>query len=144
MTTLNAPTETSDLLSLRQQLIDRLSDFRRRVRTHLLVEGAARVLAEAVALALLSLVLDRWLRLSHPARIVLLVMGLAFLAWEAWRHVLSPLRLDMNLVGLAAALDRRSGRNGRNGNGAPAPVGLISARVATVLELPELLRGPRP
>src|SRR5947209_20354588 len=100
MTTID-PT-SADLSTLRAQLIDRLSEFRRRVRTHLLVEGIARVLGAAVALALLSLVLDRWFRLSHPTRMILLCLGLAVLAWQAWRHILSPLRLNMSPVGLAA------------------------------------------
>jgi hypothetical protein len=126
-----------DLPTLQRQLVGRLFDFRRRVRNHLLVEGLARVSAEAVGLALLSLVVDRWLRLGVAMRVTLLFLGLAWLAVEAWRHVLWPLRLKLSPVALATVLDRRDG----NGNGNGHRHLLLAPRVASVLELPRLL-GP--
>jgi hypothetical protein len=40
---------TSDLGSMRQQLVARLEKFRARVRSQLILEGAAKVVAVAVA-----------------------------------------------------------------------------------------------
>src|SRR5687767_10292527 len=117
-----------DLPDLQRQLVGRLEDFARRVRTHLLVEGAARVLAVAVALGLLSLLIDRWLRLGLATRLVLLGIGLAVVAVEAWRHLVVPLRLTLSPVALAAVLDRRG--NGASGSAA-AP---LASRVASVLQ----------
>jgi hypothetical protein len=42
-----------------QSLQDRLSDFRKRVRGQLLLEGIARLLAAAVVLAFVTFILDR-------------------------------------------------------------------------------------
>src|SRR5688500_8302977 len=128
-----------DLSDLQRQLVGRLEDFGRRVRTHLLVEGAARVLAVAVALGLLSLLIDRWLRLGLATRLILLTLGVGVIAFEAWRHVIVPLRLSLSPVALAAVRDRRG--SGASGSAA-AP---LASRVASVLQLPDLLRsGPGP
>src|SRR3712207_2054497 len=90
-----------DLPDLQRQLVGRLEDFGQRVRTHLLVEGAARVLAVAVALALLSFLLDRWLRLGLATRLILLAAGVAVVAVEAWRHLVTPMRLSLSPIALA-------------------------------------------
>jgi hypothetical protein len=129
MTTANVTT----LPDLRTGLLARLESFRANVRKHLLLEGLARWLAELIAVALLSFLLDRLLRLGLTTRLVLLSLGLAFLAVEAWRFVLTPLRLQLSLITLAAAIDRTGSERLR---------GSLAARVASVLELPELLHGP--
>jgi hypothetical protein len=143
MTTLDQTTPP-DLETLQQRLVDRFAQFRRRVRAHLLTEGAARVAALALGLALLSFVVDRVFRLGLGSRVVFLVAGLGVVAWQAWRHIVRPLRLPLAPVDLAAAIDQRggtvSGAGGAGGNGC-AP---IAARVAAVLQLPDLLRGERP
>src|SRR4051812_18483556 len=143
MTTTDVP--TTDLRSLQRQLVERLDAFRRVVRRRLVLAGAVRVLAEAVVLAALSLLLDRWLRLGLGMRLALLVIGAVALVLELWRHVITPLRLRLSPVALAAALDARpaSNRNGkRNGNGhRRAP---LAPRVASVLELPRLLNQTGP
>jgi hypothetical protein len=123
-----------DLPDLQRQLVGRLEDFGRRVRLHLLAEGAARVLAVAVALALVSFLLDRWLRLGLATRLILLALGLTVIAIEAWRHLVTPLRLKLSPVALAAVLDRR-------GNGSATFAPPLASRVASVLQLPDLLRG---
>lgn len=131
MTTANIPI-SADLPSLRDGLIARLEVFRAQVRKHLVLEGAARWLGEAVAVALVSFLLDRLLRLSLPTRVVFLTLGVGFLIYEAWRFVLTPIRLNLGLVGLAAAIDRA---------GSEKLPGTLAARVASVLELPELLKS---
>src|SRR5687767_14657677 len=154
MTTIDPTTldpATPDLDGLRRQLLGRFERFRQRVRTHLVLEGAARVAAVAVGLVLLSFVVDRVFRLGVGSRIVLLLLAIGFLAWEAWRHILRPLRLPMDAVDLATAIDRRdaglplkgpsAGENAKGVRHGPAP---LASRVAAVLQLPDLLRGDRP
>ena len=131
MTTANVPT-SPDLGYLRAGLIARLQLFRARIRKHLVLEGLARWLGEAVAVVFVSFVLDRLLRLSLPTRLVFLAMGVVFLLIEAWRFIVAPIRLRLSLVGIAAAIDR-VGASDRRGS--------LAARVASVLELPELLKS---
>ena len=174
MTTLN-PSSPADLAGLQRQLRGRFEQFRRRVRTHLVLEGVARVLAVAVGLALLGFVADRAFRLGVGSRAVFLLASLGVIAWQAWRHVVRPLRLRLDPVDLATAIDRREvtlaerdrraalavagagvkptgdgkaatgatggARDRARGCIAHAPV---AARVAAVLQLPELLAGDRP
>ena len=135
---------TSDLAPLQQRLVERLDAFRRRVRDHLVQQGAARVLALAVLLGALSLLLDRWLRLGLGARLVLLFAGLVALAIQVWRHVVEPVRLRLSPVALASVLDRKAqAAHGTNGNGKSNGNGhlrtLLAPRVASVLELPRLV-----
>jgi hypothetical protein len=124
----------SHLSSRRDDVVNRLSDLRRRVKIHLVVAGATRVVAEAVGLAFLSLMIDRWLRLGRPMRIWLLLMAIAWLAYEIWRFVIEPLRAQLGLVDLAYEVDRADPFNRSS----------LAPRVATVLELPELLGREMP
>jgi hypothetical protein len=133
MTTTATVSTSPNLTDLRQGLLARLELFRGQVRTHMLLEGLARWLAELVAVALVSFLLDRLLRLGLPTRLTLLFLALGFLAVEAWRFIIAPLRLRLGHVGLAAAIDRAGSEKTR---------GSLAARVASVLELPELLKTP--
>src|SRR5688572_4208875 len=144
MTTFNA--SMPDLAALQQQLLGRFERFRRRVRTHMLVEGVARVLAVVVGVALLSFVLDRIFRLGLTSRLIFTAMGVALIVWQLRRHIIRPLRLPLNPVDLATTLDRRqvetpSVAGGKSWSTSTSP---IAARVATVLQLPELMRDERP
>ncbi len=114
------------LQPLQRQIVARLSRVRRRVRTRLIVEGVAIVLAEAAGMALLAFFADHTLRLGVAARIGLLIVMLAALVYEFWRRVVGPIRLRLDLVALAGAIGRRSPGTERD----------LAARVATVLELP--------
>jgi hypothetical protein len=117
-----------------QSLIDRLNDFRRHVRGRLMFEGLARLLIAAVLSALTTFILDRVFRLSLPARVAMIVaVGIA-LCVVIWRELIAPLRLKLDPLTLAAALDRMSGRND----------GYITSRVGTVLELPNTLKLAKP
>src|SRR5258706_2145519 len=131
MTTANLPSSPS-LSDLRRALLTRLEKFPAQVPKHLVLEGLARWLADLVGIALLSFILDRLLRLSLPMRLIFLFIGVGFLIVEAWRFILSPLFVKLGLVGLAAAIDRTGSENIR---------GSLAGRVASVLELPELLKG---
>jgi hypothetical protein len=147
MTTLN-PTSPADLATLQRQLLARFEQFRRRVRAHLVIEGVARVLAEVVGLVLLSFILDRLFRLGLTSRLVFAALAVAFVVWEVRRRIVRPLRLALDPVDLAAALDRQhaAGRNGSDGKavGIAGTAGPLVARVAAVLQLPDLLAHDRP
>jgi hypothetical protein len=118
---------------MRARLVGRFTALRRSMRARLILDGTARVLGEVVGLALLSLLLDWWLRPSLGMRLACLALAVVVLIFESRRFILLPLKVNLNPLQLAALLDAR----GVNGHG---PGGL-SSRVATVLELPELLRS---
>src|SRR3954468_24505777 len=102
-------TEVADIPSLstrREALVHRLTTFRRHVLRHLLFAGAARVLAELVLACVISLLLDRWLRLSLPMRLIFLTLAACGLAMEIWKRIIAPLQIRGDLVGIAAAIDR--------------------------------------
>ncbi len=115
-----------------QSLIDRLGDFRRQVRGRLLFEGAARFMAFVFLLALLTFALDRIFRLSHAAHVAMLLFAVAAICAVFWREIVAPLRLKLEPLTLAAALDRMSGRAD----------GFVMSRIGTVLELPHALQQP--
>ncbi len=119
------------LPQLQHDLVARLAHVRRRVRARLLIEGLAIVLAEAVALALFTFWADHTFRLGPPARFVLLAAAAIILCFEAWRRIIVPLFLRLDLVALAGAIGRKT----------PGGNGDLAARVASVLELPQLLAG---
>jgi hypothetical protein len=123
-------TPTTTPRQVYETLIDRFAEFRRQVRARLLLEGAARFVAALVILALLSFILDRIFRLSLSARIAMVVASVITLAVVLWREVIAPLRLKLDPLTLATALDRISGRGD----------GFITSRVGTILELPAMLR----
>jgi hypothetical protein len=118
-----------------QSLIDRLADFRRQVRSRLLLEGAARFLVTLIIVALVTFALDRLFRLSLSARVAMVCFAVIGLCVVIWRELIAPLRLKLDPLTLATALDRASGRT----------PGFIASRVATVLELPDMLQQtPKP
>src|SRR5436190_11494948 len=96
---------TSELVAMQVQLTQRLARFRWKVRGYLLVEGLCKTLGVMLLLAIASFVLDRWLRLSVPTRMTLLVMALGFVGYLIWQWLIAPLRLPMDFVDLAAAAD---------------------------------------
>jgi hypothetical protein len=141
MTTLNPI--SSDLAALQTQLLGRFEQFRRRVRTHLVLEGVARVLAEAVGLVILSFILDRLFRLGLTSRLIYTILAVGFVAWEAMKHVVRPLRMPLDAVDLASALDREHKERAKTGDDGK-PHAPIASRVAAVLQLPDLLHSDRP
>src|SRR5829696_1089803 len=119
---LNLSATRNELAEMQTQLLSRFDRFRKRVRAFIVLEGVARGFAEVVGLALLSLILDRIFRLGLASRLVFTVLAIGFVAYDAWRHIVRPLKLRLDPVDLATALDRRH----RNGNVT------IAARVASV------------
>jgi len=117
-----------DLRAAARSLEGRFDAFARQVRARLLLEEAAKWVALVVALAIATFVLDRTLRLSVPTRRGLLFVTLAVIAVQAWRWLLAPLRLKLDLDVLAAALERSVGHS-------------VAARAATVLQLPSMDAG---
>jgi hypothetical protein len=115
-----------------QSLLDRLTEFRRHVRGQLLLEGAARLITAVILLAFATFALDRLFRLSLPARISMVAGAVVALGVVLWREIISPMRLKLDPLTLAAALDRMSGRGD----------GFITSRVGTVLDLPTVLSQP--
>src|SRR4051812_32236214 len=101
-------TSLDTLKTLQQQLISKLSAFRAKVRTRIVLEGIAIVAAELVGGCILSFILDSWLRLGTSPRLAMLVLGLAALAYEIWRRILVPARIRLGLVALAGALEKGS------------------------------------
>ena len=127
----NKPVDTAELSAAQKRLNTRLGAFRSRVRSHLFVDGLARFVAVVLGLVMLSIVLDRWLNLSAPVRIIGTLAGLAAVGYAAWRFLVVPTRLDDDLVSLAAALDQTASATPSHKPVAP--------HVATVLQLPDLL-----
>lgn len=127
----NTPVDTAELSAAQKRLNARLGAFRSRVRSHLLVDGLARFVAIVLGLAMLSLILDRWLNLSAPVRVVGTLAGLGAIGYAAWRFLILPTKFDDDLVSLAAALDQKA-----SAQPAHKPV---APHVATVLQLPDLL-----
>lgn len=136
MTTLDT-TSIESLQKLQRQLVARLSHVRCKVRTRLVIQGAAIFLAEMLGVAILTFLLDKYLRLGTPARLGLLAAWTGGLLIEAWRRIVEPLRLRLGLVALAGAIDHNAQRGGDT-------VSHLAARVASVLELPGLLEKRDP
>ena len=133
MTVIDSPNLTPR--QVYQSLTERLTDFRRHVRNRLLLEGAARLFTTVVVLAFVTFTLDRLFRLSLPARMAMVVAAAITLCVIIWRELITPLRLKLDPLTLATALDRISGKGD----------GFITSRVGTVLELPGMLeQTPRP
>jgi hypothetical protein len=116
---------------IHQSLLDRLGEFRAQVRARLLFEGVTKLLLTMLGLAVLTFILDRFFRLSLPARVAMLIVALIAALLAGWREIVAPLLLKLDPLTLAAALDRIGNQNG-----------LLTARVATVLELPALMVEP--
>jgi hypothetical protein len=132
-----ADTHSLDTLKqLQQQLVVKLSAFRSKVRTRLVLEGLAVVAAELVAGCLITFILDRWFRLGIWPRFAMLLVGLALLAYEIYRRIILPARMRLGLIALAGALEK-----GSTGAGDARELG---ARVASILELPRLLESKDP
>ncbi len=114
-----------------RSVLDQLAGFRTAVRKRIVLDGVARLLLATAALGLLTLLLDHTFRLTRPARLSLVAVAIVALLVLAWRHLARPLLMRLDPLTLAAALDARGG-------------GDLTARVGTVLQLPDLLRQPAP
>ncbi len=86
----------------------RLGVLRSRVRRGVLLEGAGFLLPVFLGYWLLTLWLDRWLRLETPARAVLLALWAAWTVRRLLRLVVRPLRSSLVDEELALAVERAS------------------------------------
>ena len=125
-TVVEASSESQQIWQCRRRVQRRLAGVRRSVRAHLLWEGSAWTVATCVALAAMSLAIDRLLRPELASRLLMLAAALAVIVVVAWRMLIQPLRLRLDDLDLAELLDRR-----RPG---------VGQRLTNVLQLPELLK----
>ncbi|HVV99737.1 MAG TPA: hypothetical protein VHB77_05335 [Planctomycetaceae bacterium] len=123
--TLEHDIDTNRMQARRLAVLERLGSIRRRVRTHLLLEGLAWWLCTALALAGVTLLLDRLFRPELSMRVALALTAGAILGFLAWRRILRPALLSLNDLDLAELLERRQRGLGQ--------------RLTNVLQLPELL-----
>lgn len=117
----------ADLRPQRQAVQRRLSQVRARVRSQLALEGVFWTLAAIATFVFVSFAVDRLLRLGVPARVALLILSLAGIAWVCYRYLIQPLSVRLDDLDLAVLLDRRM----------PG----VGQRVASVLQLPKQLEG---
>ncbi len=129
MSTLNAPPPSSDLPGMQQKLTARLMRLGARIRTRIAFDALVRGLAVVLALLTLSVVLDFWLELSRPIRVLYWLATLAGGAHFLYHYGIKPLRSRLGPVEVAEAVDVAHGHAGTQ---------QLAPRVATVLQLPEM------
>ena len=125
---------------------ERLTRLGGRLRRRVAFLGVARALVVVVGMLVLGLVLDRWLELGRPGRVLFWLVTLAAAAYWLYRHAVRPWLVRLTPVDVAAAWDRANVAASGSSAG-PGPVkGLnpvpLAPRVATVLEMPSQLAGP--
>jgi len=130
MTTLNTPPPTSNLGSMQKKIVDRLTRLGSRIRRQIALDGLTRSFAVLAGLLALSVVLDWWLELSRPVRVVYWLVTLAAAAHFLYHYALKPLAKRFSPIELAEAVDHASGAAGSQ---------QVAPRVATVLQLPGML-----
>lgn len=130
MTTLNTPPPSDDLASMQQRVVSRLTRLGSRIRRQIALDGFTRGVAVLLGLLALSLVLDWWLELSRPVRIVYWLVTLAAAGHFLYQYALRPLARRFGPIELAQAVDHASGESGDR---------QVAPRVATVLQLPDML-----
>jgi hypothetical protein len=130
--TLERPPKTSELIEQaepeRRTLARRLARLRGKIRRNLLIAGLAKTVALVVGLAVLSLLVDRLLRLETSSRVVLLLAAIVGIGVAAWRWIAMPLLMRLDDLDLAELVERR-----RRG---------LGQRIIDVLQLPDLLGTP--
>ena len=118
-----------DLRRAQRGVLRRLDQVRRRLRSHLLVEGVFWIVTAVMVAVAISLVLDYFLRLNLSTRLVLLAIAVVAILAVALRRLWQPLRLPLDHLDLAEILNRRS----------PG----VGQQISNVLQLPELLESER-
>lgn len=124
--------ELPDLASLhdeQRRLRDRLAQLRRRLRFELALEFAVDASTVLVAAGAVLVLLDWWLRLGLPARLVLLAIAVTGIVASLGRRAVRRWRsARLDELTLAMVLDRfRPG---------------VGQQIADVLQLPDLLAEP--
>ncbi len=129
MTTFNAPPPNSDLPAMQQKLTARLARLGSRIRTQIALDAFVRCLAVVLGLLTLSLIVDFWLELSVPVRVIYWLVTLAAGAYLIYHYGLKPLRHRLGPIELAQAVDVAQGYTAGE---------QLAPRVATVLQLPAM------
>ena len=96
-----------------QRLERKLKRFARKVRTYHLLQGVAWTVALVIGLVVLTLVVDRWLKLSVAARIILGLGCLVGIFVACWRWILKPQLGSWKPLAVAAAVDRGLSQKGK-------------------------------
>jgi hypothetical protein len=126
-TTLQLQPASDELRLLQHGVARRLERVRRRMRTHLLVEGLFWTLT-AVAIAAAASLLADWIwRFNLPTRQVLLAAAVVAIGLLVVRRLIQPLALPLGDLDLAELLDRR--------------VPGVGQQICNVLQLPVLLES---
>lgn len=116
-----------DYATLQNAISRKLDRVGSALRRHTLLEAAARIGLALMGLVALSLLLDWWLELSLPARIVCLIAGLGAIGYLVYRFIYLPLQVDLSPVEVANLIDRTRKVNDQQA---------IAPRVASLLQLP--------
>ena len=84
--------ETTDIPKETPRSITRnLRALRGKIFRWFFVDGANRVLLALIGFCVVSFAIDRLFRMDKPQRIVMLVLGIGFVAWVAWKKLVRPL-----------------------------------------------------
>lgn len=87
--------------------LPRLTALARRIRIYLLIDGVAVVSPAILAAILITLGLDRALRLDVSMRLAQGLAALAMIAWLIRRYLLNPVGAALSRIDLAALVERR-------------------------------------
>lgn len=85
----------------------RLRALKWRIRAYVLVHGLAVVCLATAALVLITLGIDRSLRLDPGLRLVQMAVAAAIIGWLAWRRLIRPQTVAIRPTDLAALVERR-------------------------------------
>lgn len=131
----------AELESIRQRWTRILSGLRRRMRWHQAAEAVALLLAGVVLVVLLTGLIDYRFELSTTVRRLVLLVSGGVLAYSAWRRLLLPLLARLELVDVAALVDRSITARQAVTTGVPQRPGRLTASAARVLD-PETQPSP--
>ncbi|MEE9391640.1 MAG: hypothetical protein V3W41_03955 [Planctomycetota bacterium] len=92
-----------DTGSIRQKL----GDLRTKLRLLLAGHGVVRVLSVAAGLAAISFVMDWLFQLPWGARVIMLIIMVAVLAWTVLRHIVRPFSVSLDDESMALLVERR-------------------------------------
>ena len=129
MSTLQTPPSMPDLSAMQRKLVDRLSQLGTRIKVQIAFDALVRALALVLVLLSIALVLDFWLELSLPIRLMYWLATLGGGAAVLYFYGVRPLSQKLGPIELAEAVDIARGNKGTD---------QLAPRVATVLQLPAM------
>lgn len=129
MTSITPPPPTPDLDAMQRSVRAKLAKLGSRVRAQIALDALVRCVAVVLGLLALSLLLDYWLELSRPMRVIYWLVTLAGGAHFVYHYGIKPLGRALGPIELAEAVDVAKGHEGDV---------QLAPRVATVLQLPKM------